>query len=290
MLAEQTYGQLHYGISTKFIIDAHIHLIRQSFFIAATEVTFSILLLALLGVWITRHLTQLRNASQSLAEGHYDIQLPVETRDEVGLLAATFNDMAARIRSQVNELRDSEARFRSLAELSSDWYWEQDADFRFIRHDAAGHLASQINPSHRLEGKCRWEMETTLTAAEMNAHRALNQAHQPFREFEYGTKSVDGQMRYFSVSGEPIFNASGIFTGTLAAPATRHGIPGRVHSCGRDIGLDPALGSLGTAAGMSPVGVLGSATGYCASHPGGQCQLPSIPSGGFCGAGIGCTR
>ena len=30
-------------------------------------------------------------------------------------------------------LRDSESRFRSLTELSSDWYWEQDLDGRFIR-------------------------------------------------------------------------------------------------------------------------------------------------------------
>jgi PAS domain S-box-containing protein len=28
-------------------------------------------------------------------------------------------------------LRESEARFRSLLELSTDWYWEQDAEFRF---------------------------------------------------------------------------------------------------------------------------------------------------------------
>ena len=29
-------------------------------------------------------------------------------------------------------LRESEARFRSLADLSADWYWEQDADLRFV--------------------------------------------------------------------------------------------------------------------------------------------------------------
>src|SRR5262249_51729062 len=35
------------------------------------------------------------------------------------------------------ELRDSEARFRSLTELSSDWYWEQDSDFRVVRLEGA---------------------------------------------------------------------------------------------------------------------------------------------------------
>jgi PAS domain-containing protein len=31
------------------------------------------------------------------------------------------------------EVRESEERFRSLTGLSSDWYWEQDADFRFTQ-------------------------------------------------------------------------------------------------------------------------------------------------------------
>ena len=29
-------------------------------------------------------------------------------------------------------LRESEARFRSLTTLSSDWYWEQDDEYRFV--------------------------------------------------------------------------------------------------------------------------------------------------------------
>ena len=31
------------------------------------------------------------------------------------------------------ELRESEARYRSLTELASDWYWEQDVKGAFTR-------------------------------------------------------------------------------------------------------------------------------------------------------------
>ena len=35
------------------------------------------------------------------------------------------------MRERTAELRESEARFRRLTELSSDWYWEQDAEGHF---------------------------------------------------------------------------------------------------------------------------------------------------------------
>src|SRR6267143_3367802 len=37
------------------------------------------------------------------------------------------------VQERTAELRESEARFRSLTELASDWYWEQDESLRFTR-------------------------------------------------------------------------------------------------------------------------------------------------------------
>src|SRR6185436_1461928 len=37
------------------------------------------------------------------------------------------------VQERTAELRESEARFRSLAELASDWYWEQDEKGHFSR-------------------------------------------------------------------------------------------------------------------------------------------------------------
>jgi PAS domain S-box-containing protein len=53
-------------------------------------------------------------------------------------------------------LRESEARFRGLTELSSDWFWEQDASFRFtlVSKGAEGHEAAA---PEEMIGKTRWE-------------------------------------------------------------------------------------------------------------------------------------
>src|SRR5256885_14433919 len=37
------------------------------------------------------------------------------------------------VKERTAELRKSEARYRSLTELASDWYWEQDESLRFTR-------------------------------------------------------------------------------------------------------------------------------------------------------------
>ena len=106
-------------------------------------------------------------------------------------------------------LRESEERFRSLTELSSDWYWEQDAEFRFTA--LAGNMPS---PAARLLGKTRWELDNNAERdIDWIAHRATLESHRPFRDFVRPALDHKGQLRWLSVSGEPVFDESGAFRG-----------------------------------------------------------------------------
>jgi PAS domain S-box-containing protein len=129
-------------------------------------------------------------------------------------LAGIVSDVTP-VRELVEWLKESEARFRSMAELSSDWYWEQDADFRFIKITGAPGGMSDASLNARKIGKCRWEMRASdLTQAQWAAHRARVERHEPFRGFEYGVEPEAGQgWVYVSVSGEPIFDAAGNLKG-----------------------------------------------------------------------------
>jgi len=109
-------------------------------------------------------------------------------------------------------LRESEARFRSLCELSSDWYWEQDAQFRFTVM-SGGFLTKGNFRIDRALGKTRWELPIELGDCEWAAHRATLEAHLPFTDFEYRILTDDGSMRYFSARGEPVFDECGTFAG-----------------------------------------------------------------------------
>jgi PAS domain S-box-containing protein len=136
------------------------------------------------------------------------------TRVEDGriLLYGVVGDITERKLAE-EALRESEARFRALTELSSDWYWEQDENLRFT------YLSSQANDltgysGESSLGKTRWELEgMTPLSSSWAEHRAVLVAHRPFRDLEMCRVAPDGTTRYLSVSGAPIFDEHGRFKG-----------------------------------------------------------------------------
>ena len=109
-------------------------------------------------------------------------------------------------------VRESEERFRALIKLSSEWYWEQDEELRFVRIE--GRTGEKSGDPRRAIGKRRWEIENlTPLSCPWEEHRRLLEARQPFRDFEYSRLGDDGELRYLTASGEPIFDAAGAFRG-----------------------------------------------------------------------------
>ena len=131
-----------------------------------------------------------------------------------------LHDISERKRTE-QALRQSEERFRSLMMLSSDWYWEQDENFRYVSsiggpRGAWGPDFFRGGPEKVAEslGKCRWELAgATPLGGSWAEHQAVLEAHQPFRDFEYMRISEGQPPRYISASGEPVFDAGGRFTG-----------------------------------------------------------------------------
>lgn len=110
-------------------------------------------------------------------------------------------------------LQESEARFRSLTDLSSDWYWEIDEHFRFT-HFAGYREGRSIVTRTDSIGKTRWELGAlNLGPEEWDAHKRILEAHQPFRDFELQRLDALGEVYWVSVSGVPVFDASGEFRG-----------------------------------------------------------------------------
>ncbi|CAG0946574.1 Phytochrome-like protein cph1 [Gammaproteobacteria bacterium] len=119
----------------------------------------------------------------------------------------------AQAKRMTQELRRSEELFRDLTELSSDWYWEQDADFRYTA--MSGGVVNKGN--FRIDaslGKARWELPIVGVSDEAWArHRAQLERHEPFRDFVYRIRAADGELHWYSVNGNPVFDADGRFTG-----------------------------------------------------------------------------
>ena len=132
----------------------------------------------------------------------------------VGLigLALLATRQTARLTALARRLAQSEERFRDQAETASDWFWEMDADLRFS--GLAGPLVPQI-PNGSLPVGLRREdvaLREPGDAAKWEEHRRVMERREPFRNFRYRVMTAAG-LRYFSVSGRPIFDRRGEFQG-----------------------------------------------------------------------------
>ena len=111
-------------------------------------------------------------------------------------------------------LHRSEERFRSLTMLSSDWYWEQDEQFRFTAFSGVKR-AGRWHPDLKVSlGSRRWDLDGVQPLhTTWEAHRALLEAHEPFYDFQYMRVVGNEPPRYLSTSGEPVFDDEGRFKG-----------------------------------------------------------------------------
>jgi diguanylate cyclase (GGDEF)-like protein/PAS domain S-box-containing protein len=109
-------------------------------------------------------------------------------------------------------LREIAERFRSLTELSSDWYWEMDAELRFTYVSEGIRKVRGIGPES-LIGKRRWDFDRGGGDEEMVRHRATLESHLPFRDFVLARSNDDGRVTYVSHTGKPIFDDKGNFRG-----------------------------------------------------------------------------
>ncbi len=122
----------------------------------------------------------------------------------------TVRDVSLRKISE-RQLQESERRFRMLAEMSSDWYWEQNADLVFT--SVSTRINSNIDVRAAI-GKRRWELSTEgLSREQWAAHRATLENRLPFQSFEYVGIQADGRKRTISTSGKPFYDESGAFAG-----------------------------------------------------------------------------
>ena len=126
-------------------------------------------------------------------------------------VVASFVDVTTAVEAR-HALEKSEQRFRDLTELSADWYWEQDAEYRFI--DMSSGAQAMGIPADRFLGKRRWDFPwVNMTEEDWAAHRAQLERHEPFRDLQLRRRDESGDSVVVSVSGKPVLDAQGRFAG-----------------------------------------------------------------------------
>ena len=125
-------------------------------------------------------------------------------------------DVTAR-KKYADELARSERRFKDFADSSADWLWETDRHYKFL-YVSPGVKGTLGHMPRDMLGQ---PMFNVLFASKDDATRELienlSKRHQPYREVEFWTRTNTGERVCLRLSGIPIFNEAGEFSGYRGA-------------------------------------------------------------------------
>jgi diguanylate cyclase (GGDEF)-like protein/PAS domain S-box-containing protein len=127
-----------------------------------------------------------------------------------------FTVIGGQLNALRRRMRASEARLRSLTEMSSDFHWESDVEHRLTDNSSADRTQGSVSVFQRGAriGERRWEIPSlSPDEAGWRAHRAVLDSHRPFRDFRLSRLGADGTERYISISGDPVLDDAGAFKG-----------------------------------------------------------------------------
>ena len=173
----------------------------RSAMVFALALVLSLVLAAALASMVTAPLRRMANATRMIAGGDLDVRVPGSKLEELGALAAMFNDMAAKLKksfddlvgevetrkSRERELQDSEARlraseerWRSVFETSTLGIMLTDDDHRFLATNRAlqamiGYTAQELQKLSPVDLMAEEEREGAgLRLAELREGKRAN--------------------------------------------------------------------------------------------------------------------
>ena len=145
-----------------------------------------------------------------------EVQSRIRNMIEVRLLyrrLANHNEILEQtVLKRTEQLRNSEAQFKSLTELSSDWYWEQDKDGNCV--SAFGPIGDMVGSQSNVWSQNILELANDAkgsTAQQTLEGNITNRV--AFIDYFFTRQVTNGRQLHIQVSGEPIFDVLGRYSG-----------------------------------------------------------------------------
>lgn len=166
--------------------------------------------------------------ARAIHEMHTDLRLTydslVEYKDR---LEEMVTDRTLHLEQEISErktaetaMRESEQRFRQIAEIATDVIWEMDAKLRYT-YISDNFLRATGKTKADIIGKTRFddlsEDELSDNAEFWDEHRKVLENRQPFRNLKVSMHTAGGEEIHYTVNGNPVFDEDGEFLGYRGA-------------------------------------------------------------------------
>ncbi|MDE2342395.1 MAG: PAS domain S-box protein, partial [Betaproteobacteria bacterium] len=167
---------------------------------------------ALAGETVTAHEDRVEREDGAVQWRRWEVRPWYAGDGRIAGIIVLTEDITARKEAEATLEYEREV-FRNLANMSSDYFWELDDQFRFRAISPSIRERSGLDYQNYI-GKTRWELPFIgISDEQWRQHRSALAAHQPFRNLEAGMANMQGEIRWFLMSGEPVYSAAGVFTG-----------------------------------------------------------------------------
>ncbi|WP_187360071.1 EAL domain-containing protein [Chitinolyticbacter meiyuanensis] len=215
----ETLGELHFGITTGIMREAIDRLTLQNATTIIAGIVVSVLLMAGLGVWLTRRLYQLIGAAEAAATGDYAALPEPVGSDEVAQLTRRFNEMASSIRERIEAMRHNEEKFHAIADYtySTELWLDPEGKLVWVN-------ASVTRLSGYAVAECMRLGDFPLSLASPEERMRLTEAfdralleRSSVQDFEFRAVRRDGSLFWASASWQPIYDSNGVYLGLRAS-------------------------------------------------------------------------
>ncbi len=205
------YGALRFGLSLQAHDQGLAKLSRTLLLIGGIGLTLGLLLQGLIARALTRRLQQLVQGVQALQAQRQNVTLPDTGDDEIGELGRAFNAMARTLVQQLDELRASEQRHRSLTESLNDGVLLFDEQRRVRSSNSAaqrilGLSAAQLGGDEAPPAQWQiFDAQGRPLAPEERPSALALRTGQPVRQTLITVQRPDGSRVWIQTNAEPMF-------------------------------------------------------------------------------------
>lgn len=207
-------GRLYYGIPTDTMHEARSKLIFQSTLIGWLALIVSVILLTVIGRWLTRDLRRLQLGVAALQRGESSVRLAAAGHGEIAQLTRAFNEMAESLDQRVGALQMSEARFHAIADYTfgaEAWF---DPEGRLIWVNRSVERVTGYTPQECLQAENLGE----LLVYEKDRRYLLDQGSLALKggsgqNFEIRLQKKDGAVIWAALNWQAICGAGGAYQG-----------------------------------------------------------------------------